>query len=235
MKNWRTYERHPISARYPNLKGEAWEEFLDNFKRRRRAPTLILFEDKILDGWQRYRGCLETDTEPKFSTLRQGEDPEAYVEEHNDFRRHETPEAVCLRREQRRERIAEKRKQGRSLRKIAEEEGVDQATVRRDLSSAGVAGATPEPESGTITGQDGKTYTPRPRKKRDRKPKSGSIFDVKDIHPLLGALVRFLDKFGNVYNCKQTPAIEGLRRLLSQFLKDFRTLAEFKMKKVLPE
>lgn len=74
-------------------------------------------------------------------------------------------------------RVAEKRKEGKSLRTIAEEEGVDPKTIQKDLKdAAGVDPSTPEPtpeqppaptgefpQLKTTTGRDGKTYRQPPK------------------------------------------------------------------------
>ena len=54
-------------------------------------------------------------------------------------------------------RVAEKRREGKSTRAIAEEEGISQPQVMHDLKEAGDTPVSPEPE--TITGKDGKTYS----------------------------------------------------------------------------
>jgi hypothetical protein len=56
-------------------------------------------------------------------------------------------------------RVAEKRGEGKSLRTIADEEGVSDQTVRNDLKTAGAKGFAPEPDSGIVTGKDGKQYS----------------------------------------------------------------------------
>lgn len=238
MKDWRTYERHSISAEYPDIKGKAWDDFVENMtKRKVRKRTITLFEGKILDGWQLQRACLLLGFQPKYEPLPDGEDPRSYVREANECRRHESAEAMQLHRDQRIAREAQARRDGKTMREIAEQEGVSQMQVSRDLAEAVLTGVTTEPETGTITGQDGKSYTPRARTKRpNRKPKTGSIlFDFKELNPPLGVLMRLIDKFGNAYHCKETPAAEGLRRLLGQFKADFKKLAEFKMKQNLSD
>lgn len=164
--NWREYERHPISARYPDIKGQAFEDFRDNMSKRKiRGRAITLYEGKILDGWQLYRAALELDIEPRFVVLREGEDPEAYVEQANEHRRHESAEAMCARADKRRERVAAMRREGKSQRAIAEEEEISESQVRRDLEAAsGAPGGAPEPETGKTTGQDGKQYPPKKQK-----------------------------------------------------------------------
>jgi hypothetical protein len=52
------------------------------------------------------------------------------------------------------ERVAEKRAAGKSLRTIAEEEGVSDTQIRSDIKEAGANPFAPAP--GKVTGRDGK-------------------------------------------------------------------------------
>ena len=59
--------RHPLSAAYEDISGPAWDEFVNDIRRWGIGDTKItLYEGMVLDGWQRYRGCLETGVEPQF-------------------------------------------------------------------------------------------------------------------------------------------------------------------------
>jgi len=85
-----------------------------------------------------------------------------------------------LSREQRQELVRKLRQRGLSLRRIAELLGVDDRTIRRDLS--GAANAAPEntPEA---TGADGKTYPARQRTAglmagRSRAPGAGAEIET---------------------------------------------------------
>lgn len=179
--NWRKYERHPKSAEYQDIKGQAWEEFLASMTESsiKRRP-IIIFEGKILDGWQRQLACVAKDVEPPYEELPEGEHPEEFVRIANDHRRHESAETHCQRREQRRAKVVELRAQGQSIRAIADYLGISVTTAQRDCEASGVPGGTPEPEQGTpsgqgadsppppppkITGKDGKQYPPKKEKK----------------------------------------------------------------------
>jgi len=169
-KDWRKYERHEISARYPDLKGQAWEDFRDGVTQRTaRLRPIITFEGRILDGWQLYRACLEKGIEPVFAELRSGEDPEEFVDQANNRRRHETQEMLAARRDLRDARIIEARLNGKSMRTIAEQENVDAATVHRVLTEATVAGATVDPPNGVINRADGKLQAVSPPKTDSKK------------------------------------------------------------------
>jgi hypothetical protein len=84
----------------------------------------------------------------------------------NDDRRHEEEEVVRRRRQERINRVAELRKQGKSQRQIAEDEGISRTQVQEDLKAAstGQGGWPVEPEDGKVTGKDGRTRRAKPRK-----------------------------------------------------------------------
>lgn len=155
---WKVLERHPLSSEYHDITGDAWQAFVANLREVGivAGRKIVLHEGKVIDGWQLYRGCLEADIKPKFEPLRG--DPEKFVATMNDFRRHETQEAMQTRAAMRRDRVAAARVEGQSLRVIAEQEKVSVATVRRDLEPSRCAGGTPEPKDGKITGKDEKKY-----------------------------------------------------------------------------
>lgn len=177
--DWRTYERHPLSAEYTDLEGPAWERFLGGVRDRGiiNGRKIILFEGKILDGWQLYRACLETDTEPEFQEKPDDIEAEEYVRTVNDDRRHETQEVAMRRASARRERVAELRKQGNSLPSIAETVGVSVGQVQRDIATVQtLSGDKVAPKGGSVTGKDGKkrkrSTVGRPRKASATKPES---------------------------------------------------------------
>src|SRR3990167_10575229 len=101
---WKTLERHPISAEYEDITGDAWDDFLEHFRAFDQRRPIILHEDKVLDGWQRQRACVKLGITPVYAQLPKGVDPREFVSQENDRRRHETPSAQAIRREMRRQR-----------------------------------------------------------------------------------------------------------------------------------
>lgn len=88
----------------------------------------------------------------------------------NQLARRNLPEAIkAARREARRERIAEARAEGQSIRAIAKAEKVSRATVERDLKDQGVTGVTPE----KVKGEDGKEYPSKPDLRCERCKRTG--------------------------------------------------------------
>jgi hypothetical protein len=65
----RTYRRHALSALFPIIVGEEFESLKASITENGlRQPILLAAEgsDEVLDGWNRLRGCIETDSEARF-------------------------------------------------------------------------------------------------------------------------------------------------------------------------
>lgn len=155
-RDWKSLRRHPLAAKYGDLIGPEWDDFVENLRSHGYVDNrpIVLYEEMILDGYQRFRACRELDIEPRFEHLPEGILPREYVMMANDLRRHESPEARSDRITERRERILAKRLEGKSNRTIAEEEGVSESTVRNDLENLGAQGCAPD----HVKGRDGKLY-----------------------------------------------------------------------------
>ncbi len=153
--DWKSLKRHPLSAEYADITGKEWELFTNRMKQLGflSCQEIILHEGMIIDGFQRFRACLETNTEPEFLPLDPSIDARLFVETVNDHRRHESEEE----RTARRARVAEAIAAGESKRSIAEREKVSRATIDRDL------GATGAKSPAEVVGRDGRS---QPSKKK---------------------------------------------------------------------
>ena len=60
------YDRHPISADFPQMEGDRFDLLVESIRRRGYDPSepITLFEGKVLDGWNRYRAALQTGVNP---------------------------------------------------------------------------------------------------------------------------------------------------------------------------
>lgn len=64
--------RHPLSAAFGDIgaNDEAdYEEFLETFRQNGQAHAIMVHDGMILDGWNRYRACLDLGIEPRFKEL----------------------------------------------------------------------------------------------------------------------------------------------------------------------
>lgn len=228
IRNWRMLKRHPLSAEYPDVSGAISENMVEGLKKYGilNDRPVVLYENQVLDGWQMYSACILADVKPRFVRLSKKIAPEMAVQILNDHRRHETPEAAIARIVKRRERVAEARANGKSLRAIAEDENVSERTVRNDLEASGAEGSAPE-----IKGKDGKTYTKPEREpgddteaiKEEKATRNGATWDSGKFEGAFGTLIREIDVLGKLYKAKETPEANGLRRLLREYKEQFHS------------
>jgi len=82
-------EFHPLASHFPLLKGPEFEALVADIAANGLLEPIVLHEDAILDGRNRYRACLQAGVEPRFEQYA-GDDPLAFVVSKNLHRRHLT-------------------------------------------------------------------------------------------------------------------------------------------------
>ena len=89
------YKFHEFADLFPLLEGEQFEELVQDIKARGLQSRIVLYEDAIPDGRNRYRACLKAGVEPRYE-LFNGRDPLAHIISLNMQRRHldETQRAI---------------------------------------------------------------------------------------------------------------------------------------------
>jgi N6-adenosine-specific RNA methylase IME4 len=80
-------EFHPLADIFPLMEGEELDELIADVKANGLLEPIVLYEDKILDGRNRYRACFAADVEPTFRPF-EGADPVGFVISANLRRRH---------------------------------------------------------------------------------------------------------------------------------------------------
>jgi hypothetical protein len=96
------YRRHALSAAFPDMPSDEFEELIEDVTVRGLRHAVILYQGQVLDGWHRYRACLEAMKRGAKVSLRidsySGSDPVGFVKSHNLMRRHltGTQRAFCL-------------------------------------------------------------------------------------------------------------------------------------------
>jgi len=70
MSKYTNYEIHPKADELPMMNDKEFESLKENIKLHGLInPIIIDHKDRIIDGRNRYKACIETDTEPRFITL----------------------------------------------------------------------------------------------------------------------------------------------------------------------
>jgi len=62
-------KRHALSKAFPDLSDEEFTALKESIRRNGQRDKILLFDDQILDGWHRYRACLELGKAPIFGVF----------------------------------------------------------------------------------------------------------------------------------------------------------------------
>ncbi len=90
-------EFHPYANMFPLLDGVEFEALCEDIKQNGLLNAIVLHENKILDGRNRWRACQQAGVEAKYETLDKECDPLTYVFSTNLHRRHLTSsQRACL-------------------------------------------------------------------------------------------------------------------------------------------
>lgn len=247
-KGWREYEQHPLGAEFPDIEGEAWDRFVAGVRKHgivNQRPC-VLHEGKIIDGWQLYRACKLTNTEPRFIDMPFSIDPEEFVEIVNDNRRQQSMADQRKRADKRRQRVAALVKEGKTNREIAVKEQVSEKTIRDDVAvlrdRASAEGTHLEegkklpPRCGRcarLYGDSGGSVPNCPMCKQEkhaakigrepgtsnraRKSKNGKPFyDWRKFDEDMGRFIRRIDDAANTFETKHTPEFQSVNRLADE-------------------
>ncbi len=80
---------HPFADMFPMMKGEDFTVLVTSIKEDGLEEPIVTFEEKILDGRNRYAACTEAEVDPEFDEY-EGTDPLGFVLRKNLHRRHLT-------------------------------------------------------------------------------------------------------------------------------------------------
>ena len=88
----KTFERHPLSEIWGDMPEDEFSNLAKDIGERGLIDPIVMHEGKILDGWHRYRACLQCGINPERRDYAQHiyGDPAGYVIARNMMRRHLT-------------------------------------------------------------------------------------------------------------------------------------------------
>lgn len=79
--------QHPLSAAFPAMSADDFQALKDDIEVNGQREPVMVFDGMVLDGWHRYRACVELGVKPTQFTFTD-DDPVAFVLSHNLHRRH---------------------------------------------------------------------------------------------------------------------------------------------------
>jgi hypothetical protein len=82
-------EPHPLSSLFPAMEDGEFAELVEDLKRNGLLTSIVVYEDKILEGGNRDRGCIEAEVTPHYVEYI-GSDPLGFIVSANLHRRHLT-------------------------------------------------------------------------------------------------------------------------------------------------
>src|SRR5689334_15309002 len=82
------YQSHEYADLFPMMDGEAFAALVADIRENGLLEPVVLYQEKILDGRNRYKACSELGIEPRFERANGHTDPLKYVISKNLKRRH---------------------------------------------------------------------------------------------------------------------------------------------------
>lgn len=90
------YKQHPLSAAFPKMSQEERQELADSIKNIGVQTPIVIFEDKVIDGWHRYTAANDVGMPCPETDLPDDVDPRDFVLASNKSRRHMTKSQLAL-------------------------------------------------------------------------------------------------------------------------------------------
>jgi len=79
MKEFLSYERHPLSAAWGDMSDDEFQELKDSLDNIGLQNPIVMYEGQVIDGWHRYIACEELGVPFKTVELAPGVDPQYFV------------------------------------------------------------------------------------------------------------------------------------------------------------
>ena len=59
-------EVHPLAKHFPPLEGDEFDDLVADIKKNGLLEPITLYDNQILDGFNRYRACMIAEVEPRY-------------------------------------------------------------------------------------------------------------------------------------------------------------------------
>ena len=92
----KTYAQHPLSAAFPAMTPEEFQELKDSINNIGVQNPITLLDGMVIDGWHRYSACMELVMDCPVVELEPGTDPRDFVMAQNKARRHVTKAQLAM-------------------------------------------------------------------------------------------------------------------------------------------
>lgn len=165
MREFLTYERHPLSAAWGEMAEDDYQDLIDSIENIGLQNPIVLYEGQIIDGWHRYKACEELSIPFTTTELSADTDPRYFVISTN-ARRNQTKaqKAIALSEvyawklygeNQHTARVDTQYPPSNSVADIAEKAGVSASTIKQ--AKAVITKAAPEVVQAVKDGKIGLT------------------------------------------------------------------------------
>lgn len=92
----KTYAQHPLSAAFPAMTPEEFQELKDSINNIGVQNPITLLDGMVIDGWHRYSACMVLGMDCPVVDLEPGIDPRDFVMAQNQARRHVTKAQLAM-------------------------------------------------------------------------------------------------------------------------------------------
>lgn len=228
-------KQHPLSAAFPAMSGDDFAALVEDIKANGQREPVMIHEGMVLDGWHRYRACLQIGVKPQQFTFPADKDPVAFVLSHNLHRRHLTPSqraaavVACAEwapkgRPGKPETISGLREQD-----MAKQAGTSDRTIR-DAKVAHKAGLGDAVKAGAMTAHEAAAVArgkPEPAKKAKRtleqpRPELGDDHELIEAQHTISELAAENEKLQDRLAVESMDASEDEKLQASETIADLR-------------
>lgn len=217
-------KQHPLSAAFPSMSSVEYDALCKSIVDNGLLNPIVIYQGMVIDGWHRYRACLDEMIATKTIELASDVDPQAYVIAQNKDRRHLTQSQIATAAIKVYEWLKDGVKQGlqassapsaevKSSKEIAELVGVSTKTV--DEAKKVEKQATPEVKEAVAKGEMSVSTAVKQMAKENATPK-----DTSNKYDILQETINSLQETLNELTKNLEDAIAENETLLKAFEAD---------------